>query len=83
MLLQNYRQRASAPEDGEDVLTDREKEVLKLVAEGRSSQEIADLLGLSKKTVMCHRSNIMSKLGIHNRAELTKYAIRQGIVELD
>jgi len=84
MLLVNYRQgHETKTQDGDDVLTEREKEVLKLVAEGRSSQEIAGLLGLSKKTVMCHRANIMTKLGIHNRANLIKYAINQGLVELD
>jgi DNA-binding NarL/FixJ family response regulator len=84
MLLHDYRQRGEiAPEEGNDDLTEREKEVLKLVAEGRSSQEIADLLSLSKKTIMCHRANIMAKLGIHNRTELIKYAMRLGLIELD
>ena len=84
MLLTNYRQQAEsdAAEEG-DVLTEREKEVLKLVAEGRSSQEIADLLNLSKKTVMCHRANVMSKLNIHNRANLVKYALSHGLIELN
>ncbi len=84
MLLTNYRQQAEpAQVESGDVLTDREIEVLKLVAEGRSSQEIADLLNVSKKTVMCHRANIMAKLDIHNRANLIKYAINHGLVELD
>ncbi|MBI5300803.1 MAG: response regulator transcription factor [Chloroflexi bacterium] len=84
MLLDNYRQHAdNGSETSDDVLTEREKEVLKLVAEGRSSQDIAELLGLSKKTVMCHRANIMTKLGIHNRASLVKYAISRGLIELD
>ncbi|MBI5650332.1 MAG: response regulator transcription factor [Chloroflexi bacterium] len=84
MLLTNYRQQTEpAPEENDDVLTEREKEVLKLVAEGRSSQDIADLLNLSKKTVMCHRANIMTKLNIHNRANLVKYALGQGLIELD
>jgi len=63
----------SAPEYG---LTLREKQVLKLVAEGRASQEIADLLSLSKKTVLCHRANIYEKLGTHNRTELIRCAVR-------
>jgi len=63
-------------------LTEREIQVLRLVAEGKSNKEIAELLVLSAKTVMAHRTNIMSKLGIHNKAELVKYAIRQGIVSV-
>ncbi len=62
-------------------LTDREIEVLKLVAEGRSNQEIADLLCLSVKTVTGHRTNIMEKLDLHSRTELVKYAIRTGLIE--
>jgi DNA-binding NarL/FixJ family response regulator len=64
-------------------LSDREKQVLKLVAEGRSMQQIADDLSLSIKTVMTHRTNIMEKLAIHNRTELIKYAIRTGLVQAD
>jgi len=67
-------------EDEDGVLSEREREVLKLVVEGRTSQEIADLLHLSKRTVMCHRANIASKLGIHNRMELIRYAMRTGVV---
>ena len=63
-------------------LTDREVEVLKLVAEGRSNQEIADLLCLSVKTVTGHRTNIMEKLDIHSRTELVKYAIRTGMIQV-
>ena len=71
----------SAPtEPGRPRLSDRENEVLRLVAEGMSSKEIADRLCLSVKTVMVHRTNIMEKLDIHSRTELVKYAIRQGIV---
>jgi NarL family two-component system response regulator LiaR len=84
MLLLNYRQRdESSAEADQQMLTEREREILKLVAEGHSSQEIADLLNLSKKTVTCHRTNIMTKLGIHNRANLIKYAISHGLVELE
>jgi DNA-binding NarL/FixJ family response regulator len=64
-------------------LSDREKQVLKLVAEGRSMQQIADDLSLSIKTIMTHRTNIMEKLGIHNRTELIKYAIHIGLVQAD
>jgi len=62
-------------------LTDREIEVLKLVAEGRSNQEIAELLCLSVKTVTGHRTNIMEKLDLHSRTELVKYAIRTGLIQ--
>ncbi|MBI2847080.1 MAG: response regulator transcription factor [Chloroflexi bacterium] len=63
-------------------LTDREKQVLKLVAEGHSNKEIAELLTLSIKTVMGHRANIMEKLSVHNRTELVKFAIRKGLIQL-
>ncbi|MFC2021861.1 radical SAM protein [Chloroflexota bacterium] len=66
-----------------DYLSDREKTVFKLVAEGYTSRQIADTLILSIKTVMTHRANIMEKLGFHNRAELIKYAIRQGLISSD
>jgi DNA-binding NarL/FixJ family response regulator len=66
-----------------DRLSDRERQVLKMIAEGNTMQQIADILCLSIKTVMTHRTNIMEKLGIHNRAELIKYAIREGIINAD
>ena len=66
-----------------DELSDRETEVLKLLAEGRSSKEIAALLCLSEKTVMGHRGAIMEKLDIHNRANLVKFAIRAGLVDVN
>ncbi|MBI2861011.1 MAG: response regulator transcription factor [Chloroflexi bacterium] len=71
---------ATADEAQYDRLSDREKQVLKLVAEGHTLQRIADMLHLSIKTVMTHRSNLMEKLDIHNRTELVKYAIRKGLV---
>jgi len=61
------------------VLTEREREVLQLVAEGQTTKEIADALYISVKTVESHRQNIMEKTGLHNVAELTKYAIREGL----
>ena len=64
-------------------LTDREREILQLLAEGRSNKEIASLLFISVKTVEAHRSNIMSKLDLHTLPELTKYAIRAGITTLE
>jgi len=66
-----------------DRLGDREKQVLKLIAEGYTSRQIADTLCLSIKTVMTHRTNLMEKLGFHNRTELIKYAIRKGLVNAD
>jgi len=63
-------------------LTGREKEVLQLISEGKSTKEIASLLFLSIKTVETHRNNIMHKLKIYNIAELTKYALREGISSL-
>jgi DNA-binding NarL/FixJ family response regulator len=63
------------------VLTPREDEVLKLVAEGMSSKQIADILTISLKTVERHRANILQKLGMRDRTELTRYAIRAGLIE--
>jgi DNA-binding NarL/FixJ family response regulator len=65
----------------EDPLTAREMEVVKLIAEGHTSEEIAEMLVLSRKTVERHRANVLSKLGMRNRVELTRYAIRRGLVE--
>lgn len=79
-VMERFIQRS--PEAGEPHLTDREKEVLRLIAEGKTNKEIAEILCLSVKTVMVHRTNIMEKLNIHNRTELVKYAIRQGIVSI-
>lgn len=67
----------------EDGLTEREVEVLKLLAEGHSNQEVADLLCLSVNTVVTHRTKIMAKLGLRNRTELIKYAIRQGLIDFE
>jgi DNA-binding CsgD family transcriptional regulator len=66
-----------------DRLTLREREVLKLVSEGKSSREIAELLFISVRTVEHHRANLKKKLGIHRTAELTKYAIRMGYTSAD
>ena len=65
-----------------DSLTDREREVLRLIAEGMTSRQIADALTVSIKTVVTHRANLMDKLGIHNRAELIKFGIRHGVVPM-
>ena len=66
-----------------DRLTAREREILKLIAEGHTSREIADILAISLKTVLGHRTKIMEKLDIHNRTELIKYAMRKGLVSMD
>ncbi len=63
-------------------LTEREKQVLKLVAEGNSNKEVAQLLGISVKTAMSHRERVMQKLDIHNRTELVKFALKQGVIKL-
>jgi DNA-binding NarL/FixJ family response regulator len=65
----------------DDDLTPREEEVVKLVAEAHNNREIAELLGLAEKTVENHRSNAMRKLGMRDRVELVRYAIRRGLVE--
>jgi DNA-binding NarL/FixJ family response regulator len=81
-LIRNYLSRARA---GNGIparaITDREEEILKLVAEGHSSKEIADLLVISVKTVERHRANLLQKLGLKDRLELTRYAIRAGLIE--
>jgi DNA-binding NarL/FixJ family response regulator len=80
-IIEDYRRG-----DGRDIidpyeqLTDRERDVLKLVAEGYTTQKIAEMLVISPKTVEGHRTNLMAKLGIRNRIELVKYAVRKGII---
>jgi DNA-binding NarL/FixJ family response regulator len=66
--------------DAYETLTDREKQVLKLVAEGRTNKDIADLLGISVKTAMSHREHVMLKLQVHNRTELVRFALRAGVI---
>ncbi|MEU3938127.1 response regulator transcription factor [Streptomyces sp. NPDC029044] len=81
-LIRNYLDRARrGQEDPDRILTPREEEVLKLVAEGHSSKEIADLLFISIKTVQRHRANLLHKLGLRDRLDLTRYAIRAGLIE--
>jgi DNA-binding NarL/FixJ family response regulator len=81
-LIRDYLDRAGRGEETpEDPLTPRELEVVKLIAEGHTSEEIAGTLVISKKTVDRHRANILEKLGMRNRVELTRYAIRRGLVE--
>jgi two-component system response regulator NreC len=63
-----------------DSLSEREREVLQLVAEGRSSKEIADVLSISPATVETHRTHLLQKLGLRNTAEVVRYATRRGII---
>ncbi|WP_392870820.1 response regulator [Streptomyces sp. LN499] len=81
-LIRNYLDRAR--EGGTipaKAITDREEEILKLVAEGHTSQEIAEILVISVKTVERHRANLLEKLGMKDRLELPQYAIRAGLIE--
>jgi len=83
MVIDEYIRRSkkiSEGEEGFEQLTVREREVLQLIAEGRKTREIAELLYISIKTVETHRAHIMDKLDIHSTAELTRYAIRKGII---
>jgi len=79
-LVRDYVKRDSE-QDGFDPLTPREQEVLKLIAEAHPSKTIAKMLSISIKTVERHRANILEKLGMSDRVELTRYAIRRGLVE--
>ncbi|MEU3272839.1 response regulator transcription factor [Saccharomonospora sp. NPDC006951] len=81
-LIREYLQREKLGErQPETILTAREEEIVKLIAEGNSSKEIAEILVISAKTVERHRANILHKLGMRDRLELTRYAIRAGLVE--
>lgn len=86
LLLQDHLRRSPDAEPVDSPighLTDREREVLTLVAEGLLNREIGEELGISPKTVARHRENIMQKLGLHSRTELVKYAIRIGLIDID
>jgi DNA-binding NarL/FixJ family response regulator len=80
-LVRDYVDRGGRGEEQFDVLTPRELEVLKLIAEAHTSKEIAELLFISIKTVERHRQNILDKLGMRDRVELTRYAIRRGLIQ--
>jgi DNA-binding NarL/FixJ family response regulator len=81
-LVGDYLDRVRRGEEvREDPLTPRELQVVKLVAEARTNEEIADALTISRKTVERHRANILEKLGMRDRVELTRYAIRRGLIE--
>jgi DNA-binding NarL/FixJ family response regulator len=81
-LLEDYVRRLQRENlrDSYDLLTDREKEVLQMLAEGKSNKEVALLLNLSLYTVETHRANLMQKLGLHNTAEIVLYAVRKKII---
>ncbi len=82
VVIQDFLHRATAQDQATlDGLTDREREVLTLIAEGLTNQEIAGRLFISIKTVQTHRAHIMEKLNLHDRTELVRYAIRKGLIE--
>jgi two-component system response regulator NreC len=85
LLLEDYlvrRDSSAKEEDDPNALSSRESEVLQLIAEGKTSREIAEILNLSVKTVQSHRTNMMQKLGLHDRGDVIKYAIQKKIIEL-
>lgn len=89
MVLDGFLDRDNRPahadrsqDDSDDVLTGREREVIQLLAEGKTSKEVAVTLNLSVKTAETHRTNLMRKLGLHSVADLTRYAVRNGIVQV-
>jgi DNA-binding NarL/FixJ family response regulator len=80
-LVRDYVERGGRGEEQFDVLTPRELEVLKLIAEAYTNKDIAQALYISVKTVERHRQNILDKLGMRDRVELTRYAIRRGLIQ--
>lgn len=84
-LIEDYTRQAEAMSENDSLLalTDREREVLQLIAEGHSNRQIAEILHISVKTVETHRAHLTDKLGIRSAAELTKYALRKGVISLD
>ena len=80
-LISDYVRQVERGDDTPDSLTDRELEVLKLVAEGHTNRQIALQLNISIKTVQTHRANLMDKLNLHDRTELVRYAIRRGLIQ--
>jgi len=83
LLQEHLRQQEGGTEDSMSGLSEREREVLRLVAEGLLNKDIGERLGISPKTVARHRENIMRKLNLHNRTELVKYAIKMGLIDID
>jgi DNA-binding NarL/FixJ family response regulator len=83
MMLDGYlRPNEERDNSGQQILTPREREVIQLVAEGKTTKEIANALSLSVKTAETHRTNLMRKLDLHSVADLTLYAVRNGIVQI-
>ena len=83
VIIADYLRQDGAPrEPALDELTPREREVLQLIAEGYTSKKIAEILGLSVKTVQAHRTRLMQKLNVHDRGDLIKYAIQKKIIEV-
>ncbi|MGA9552347.1 MAG: response regulator transcription factor, partial [Candidatus Sulfotelmatobacter sp.] len=83
MMLEGYlRPQQERVNSEQHVLTPREREVIQLVAEGKTTKEIATALSLSVKTAETHRTNLMRKLDLHSIADLTLYAVRNGIVQI-
>lgn len=84
VLVENYQNTAGerSQQDPYKKLTEREREVLKLITEGYKTQEIADMLVITPKTVEGHKTSLMAKLGVHNKIDLVKYALRKGIISI-
>jgi DNA-binding NarL/FixJ family response regulator len=82
MLKEDYirEMRARGAEDSYELLTPREREILQMIAEGKTNKEVANILGLSLYTVETHRTHILQKLGLHSVPELILYAVRKGII---
>ncbi|NJD59911.1 MAG: DNA-binding response regulator [Anaerolineales bacterium] len=83
LVVENYLRWGDLQKDtSSDGLSPREREILQLIAEGYTNKQISDILSISIKTVQTHRMNLMSKLGLHDRAELIKYAIQRKIIDI-
>lgn len=81
ILLSNYKEKIDSTETQKDFLTNREREIVQLIAEGKSNKEIASIISISPKTVETHRAKIMNKLSLHSTAEIVRYAIRNNLIE--
>ena len=78
--MEEVREERPGAHDPYETLTDREKQVLKLVADGKSNKEVAAMLNISVKTAMSHREHMMDKLDLHNRTDLVRFALRRGVI---
>ncbi|MBI2304251.1 MAG: response regulator transcription factor [Chloroflexi bacterium] len=83
-LMEDYLRRVASGEENASYngLTEREREVLKLIAQGHTNQEVADLLSISPYTVQTHRAHIMEKLNLHSRSDLIRFAIKKGLIDM-